>query len=61
MTVAKHIEVKDKFENMGANLVRQVSNTYAYFSSHIRVNMQKISVRTCSEEKPNLSFTQHKP
>ena len=25
VTVAKHIELKDKFENMGANLVRQVS------------------------------------
>ena len=24
VTVAKHIELKDKFENMGANLVRQV-------------------------------------
>ena len=24
MTVAKHMEFKDKFENMGANLVRQV-------------------------------------
>jgi chaperonin GroEL len=26
VTVAKHIELKDKFENMGANLVRQVSH-----------------------------------
>ena len=25
VTVAKHVELKDKFENMGANLVRQVS------------------------------------
>jgi chaperonin GroEL len=24
VTVAKHMEFKDKFENMGANLVRQV-------------------------------------
>jgi chaperonin GroEL len=28
VTVAKHIELKDKFENMGANLVRQVSKKY---------------------------------
>jgi len=27
VTVAKHMEFKDRFENMGANLVRQVRGT----------------------------------
>jgi hypothetical protein len=51
VTVAKHIELKDKFENMGANLVRQVSSRD--FNKYIKQKR--------SEDKRSSRYTQYKP